>query len=81
MSARAHIRRSDVPLAEGSDITADCGQIIPKAHFLMQYEDGQQIHTSASTFLLCKKCSLAAAVHERYLYAIIEGQAAMTEVA
>jgi hypothetical protein len=75
---KVHLRDSDVPLKEGSDLIAMCGTEVPKAAFVLMWnesEAGLLFPNSLSRF--CKKCVLAniePAAVPRYWYGILPGE-------
>lgn len=80
---KIHIRASDVPLREGSRITANCGEVVANAVFPGIWDTamlGALTVGEIDPFRLCTECfgttepgqSLYFA--ERYVYAVVEGQ-------
>jgi hypothetical protein len=61
------------PLDEGSDITANCGKVIPRAKFAFEWIPGEGNLAPVSTLMLCSSClhlSLAR-TDKRRLYGLV----------
>ncbi len=65
--SKIHFAVSVTPLVTGSDLTALCGQIVPKAQ-VVSIADGT-LHEVTRTMMFCKDCFGA-----RYMYALIAGE-------
>lgn len=78
---RVHLLDSAEPLKEGTDLTANCSSLVPKAAFAFMVDiqslGPDSINLSANTLLLCSTCIQGLAHRgpsKRYCYGIVAGQ-------
>lgn len=72
---KAHLLDSDIPILEGSTVTANCGKMVPnvKAVFMFDYEFGQS--ATFNVFLVCSACQeIEGSKRGHYIYGILNGQ-------
>lgn len=78
---RVHLLDSAEPLKEGTDLTANCSSLVPKAAFAFMVDiqslGPDSINFGANTLMLCADCIQGLANRgpsRRYCYGIIAGQ-------
>lgn len=76
---KAHIIDSPEPnVKEDTDLTANCGILIPKAKFVFLWDGPFFDVKSRNTLRMCNKCVDLAFEHQnRYGYGIVPGQETM----
>ena len=72
---RAHVMQSDIPVAEGQDLTANCNEIVPKAKFVFWFDASTACVRSINSFVMCRECGTSF-LSKRYIYGILHGEEA-----
>ena len=76
---KVHLAYTDEPLKAGEDVSAVCGEIIGKAAFPFIFE-GFPYLAHLNYMHICSKCYATDKRTWKYMYGLVNGQEAMTEV-
>lgn len=76
---KAHLKDSDIPLIEGQDQAANCGQLVPKAAWVFIYGDADCNGAATMDRLrgVCTKCQIP--WETRMRYGMLPGEEAIHE--
>ena len=71
---KAHLADSENPLKEGSDVQANCGEIVRNCHFVFLWDNENfPEFLSVSMTRICRKCSQLE-LGKKYVYGIVCAQ-------
>lgn len=76
---KAHLADSMEPLREGSDLTANCGAVVPKAQFVFLWDnENYPEFLSVSMTRICQRCA-GSDLDRKYIYGIVPAQEVLHE--